>query len=206
MRILILDDHEAIQHFVKQKITEIVPNATIILCSSIEHAIQSLTGFPQIDFAICDIEIKTGANLIIPELCFDKDIPFLIYSSHVNKVLVKELKELKVNCYVSKTSSIECLTKGLEVLFSKQNYYCPMVYSTMNSKDGIKETEKLFLSSGQKSVLKIMAQGYNREEASKILKLKKSTVNNHIARARTMNDCENFEELIRRYKFWDIDY
>ncbi len=205
MRILILDDHDAIQLFLKEKIKEIVPNATIILCSSVEYAAKVISGFPRIDFAICDIEIKSGANLTIPELCFNKDISYMIYSSHVNRVLINELKELKVNCYISKTSSIDFLKKGLETLFTKQNYYCPLVYSTMNSKDGLKETEKLFLSKGQKSVLKIMSQGYNREEVAKKLKLKKCTINNHIARARIMNDCENFEELMRRYKFWDTD-
>jgi DNA-binding NarL/FixJ family response regulator len=205
MRILILDDHEAIQQFIQQKIKEIIPSATIVFCTTIESAITAISAFPQIDFAICDIEIKSGANLVVPELCFNKDIPYMIYSSHVNMVLVSQLKELKVNCYVSKTSSIDFLKKGLEILFSKQNYYCPMVLSTMNSKEEFKETEKLFLSPSQKSVLKVMAKGYNRDDVSKILKLKKSTINNHIARARTMNECENFDELIRRYKFWDMD-
>jgi DNA-binding NarL/FixJ family response regulator len=205
MRILILDDHEAIQQFIKQKVTEIIPNATIICCTTTECATKVIYGFPHINFAICDIEIKSGANLAIPELCYNNDIPYMIYSSHVNMVLVSQLKELKVNCYVSKTSSIDFLKKGLEILFSKQNYYCPLVLSTMNSQEEFKETEKLFLSLGQKSVLKVMAQGYNREEVSRLLKLKKSTINNHIARARTVNDCENFDELIRRYKFWDMD-
>jgi DNA-binding CsgD family transcriptional regulator len=50
-----------------------------------------------------------------------------------------------------------------------------------------------------------MAQGYNRDEVSKMLRLKKSTVNNHIARARTLNECANFDELLRRYKFWDME-
>jgi DNA-binding NarL/FixJ family response regulator len=205
MRILILDDHEAIQQFVKQKITDIIPNATIILCSNIECAKIAISGFPKIDFAICDIEIKSGANLIIPELCFNKEIPYMIYSSHVNLLLVKELFEFKVNCYISKTSNIDFLTKGLNSLFSQEKYYCPIVFSCMNSNDGLKETEKLFLSQAQNSVIKVMAMGFNREEASKILKLKKSTINNHIARARTVNECKNFDELIRRYKFWDMD-
>jgi DNA-binding NarL/FixJ family response regulator len=205
MRILILDDHEAIQQFIKQKVIEIIPNATIIFCSTTECATRVISEFPKIDFAICDIEIKSGANLVIPELCFDNAIPYMIYSSHVNMVLVSQLNELQVNCYVSKTSNIDFLKKGLEILFSKQKYYCPLVLSTMNSQVVFKETEKLFLSPGQKSVLKVMAKGYNREEVSKMLNLKKSTINNHIARARTLNDCENFDELIRRYKFWDMD-
>jgi len=61
----------------------------------------------------------------------------------------------------------------------------------------------LFLSNGQKAVIEVMAKGHNRLETAKILKIKKATINNHIARAREINECENFEELLRRYRFWD---
>jgi len=61
----------------------------------------------------------------------------------------------------------------------------------------------LFLSEGQKTVLAVMAKGNNREETAKFLKIKKSTINNHIARAREINDCRNLDELLRRYRFWD---
>jgi hypothetical protein len=36
-----------------------------------------------------------------------------------------------------------------------------------------------------------------------MLNIKLNTLNTQIARAREVNDCENLEELIRRYKFWD---
>ena len=205
MRILILDDHEAIQQFLKQKINAILPNAETILCKTTDCAVKYISGFPKIDFAICDIEIKGGANLIIPEICYTKGIPYMIYSSHVNMVLISELQELNASCYVSKTSSIDFLNKGLESLFQRQKYYCPIVFDVANSKIGFKETERLLLSQGQKAVLQIMAQGYNRDEVSKMLRLKKSTVNNHIARARTLNECANFDELLRRYKFWEME-
>jgi DNA-directed RNA polymerase specialized sigma24 family protein len=62
----------------------------------------------------------------------------------------------------------------------------------------------LALTGGQKVVLEVLAKGFNRAEASKILNIKMTTLNNHIARARELNDCENFEELLRRYRFWDM--
>jgi DNA-binding NarL/FixJ family response regulator len=203
MKILLLDDHEAIQYFVKMQILEILPNAEIILCSKIESAKQIISGRPTVDFAICDLELNAGCNVVIPELCSVNQIPVMVYSSHVNKVLISELNELNVNCYVAKTSGIDALKNGIEALLSHAKYCCPLVISTSKSKDGFKSTEPLFLLKKQKMILEVMAKGYNREETAVMLNLKMTSINNHIARARLNNECENFDELIRRYKFWD---
>ena len=110
---------------------------------------------------------------------------------------------INVNCYVSKTSVIDSLKRGIEMLLQRQKFYCRLVMYTIESKEKYKQTEKLFLSNGQKAVLEVLAKGHNRVETAKILRIKKSTINNHIARAREINDCENFEELLKRYRFWD---
>jgi len=203
MRILIFDDHEAIQFIVKQYIDNIIPNAEVIRCSNLEIAKSIIKTPPGIDFAICDLEINSGANILIPEMCFERNIPYMVYSSHVNKVLISELKNINVNSYVSKTSGVDSLKRGIEMLLNRQKFYCHLVLTTMESKEEFKQTERLYLSEGQKSVLEVMAKGHNREETAKFLKIKKTTINNHIARAREINDCENFEELLRRYRFWD---
>jgi DNA-binding NarL/FixJ family response regulator len=203
MRILIFDDHEAIQYFVKQQIENIVPNAEILRCSTLESAKSAIKTPPGIDYAICDLEINSGSNILIPEMCFERNIPYMVYSSHVNKVLISELKNINVLCYVSKTSGVDSLKRGIEMLLDRQKFYCHLVISTMESKEELKQTKRLFLSNGQKAVIEVMAKGYNREETAKFLKIKKSTINNHIARARETNNCENFEELLRRYRFWD---
>ena len=203
MRILIFDDHEAIQYFVKQQIENIVPKAEILRCSTLESAKSLITTPPGIDFAICDLEINSGSNISIPEMCFDRNIAYMVYSSHVNKVIVSELLKINVNCYVSKTSGVDSLKRGIEMLLNRQKFNCHLVMSTIESKEEFKQTERLFLSNGQKAVIEVMAKGHNRLETAKILKIKKATINNHIARAREINECENFEELLRRYRFWD---
>jgi len=204
MKILVLDDHPAIQKYVEKAISSILPNAEISLCSNIDSARQILNEKPRINFVICDLEINSGINIVIPELCDNYEIPFMIYSSHVNKVLISELLELDVLCYVSKTSGIDILHKGIESLLLNKKYFCPFVNLTMESKEIYKETERLSLSRGQKAVLEVLAKGFNRKEAAKLLKIKESTLNNHIARARVTNFCENYEELLRRYRFWDL--
>jgi two-component system nitrate/nitrite response regulator NarL len=203
MRILIFDDHEAIQFFVKLQIENIVPTAEILRCSNVESARSVIKKPPGIDFAICDLEINSGSNLSIPEMCFERNIAYMVYSSHVNKVLISELININVNSYVSKTSGIDSLKRGIEMLLQRQKFYCHLVMSTIESKEEFKQTERLFLSDGQKAVIEVMSKGHNRVETAKILKIKKSTINNHIARAREINECKNFEELLRRYRFWD---
>lgn len=71
------------------------------------------------------------------------------------------------------------------------------------SNTSFKETEKLILTSGQKKIVDLLAKGFTRLDAKEMLNIKLNTLNNQIARAREVNDCENLEELIRRYKFWD---
>ncbi len=203
MRILIFDDHEAIRIIVKQQVLEIVPTAEIILCDNLDCAKRSILDNNKLHFVICDLEINSGCNTLVPELSYQHKIPFMVYTSHVNKVLIKELEKFNVNSYASKISGIEALREGVVSLFTGKKYQCPLVVSTAESKEQIKATDKLSLTGGQKMVLEVLAKGFNREEAAKILKIKMNTLNNHIARARDLNDCENFEELLRRYRFWD---
>lgn len=204
MKILILDDHTAIQYFVKNQIEEIIQNAEIIQCYSIESAKIAMKEFNSNDFAFCDLEINKGCTTEIPELCNQMKIPYMIYSSHVNKILINELSTMHVTCYVSKTSGINHLRDGLISLFNYRQYFCPLVHSTIESNDAFKETQKLILTRGQQIVLEVLSKGFNRMEAAKKLNLKITTLNNHISRARELNDCENFEELLRRYRFWDL--
>lgn len=203
MKILILDDHDAIGVFVSQLVTSIVPNATILLCNTIESAISLINAPTSVDYVICDLELNLGCNTLIPELCNDRKIRCMIYSSHVNKVLIQELHKYNVCCYVSKTSGIEALRSGIDALLNDKKYQCSLVQSTIASTSAFKEIEKLDLTNGQKAVMEVLVRGFNREEAADILKITLNTLNNHIARAREMNNCENFEELIRRYRFWD---
>jgi len=204
MKILILDDHDAIRVFVSQLVTSIVPNATIFQSNSSESAISSINATSSVDFVICDLELNFGCNTLIPELCNGRKIPCMIYSSHVNMVLIQELEKYNVCCYVSKISGIEALRSGVDALLNGKKYQCSLVKSTIESPSEFKLTQKLDLTDGQKAVLEVLKHGFNRVEAADILKVSLNTMNNHIARARETNNCENFEELLRRYRFWDL--
>lgn len=203
MNVLILDDHEAIREIVKTYTLKVLPGADFIECSNIEEAKDALSKPIRIDYVICDLELKTGCSIEFPDLCRHEKIPFMVYSSHVNKDLIKELENRRVRVYVSKISKITYLQQGLEELFKGRNYYCPLVQKTKDSKERFKELTRLDLTPGQRKVLEVLAKGFNRKDAAEMLGMKRSTLNNQVHRAREANDCEDFPEILRRFQFWE---
>lgn len=203
MKVLIIDDHLAIQKIVKDEVLQIQPDAEIIACSSFEDAINFLNCEGNVDYVISDLELKVGCNSEIMNICRQNRLPLMVYSSHVNKVLMLEVEANRVKCYVSKGSEFYTLGLGISALFRNESYFCPIVLGTIQSRTKFKSTERLEITKGQKKILELLSKGFNREEVAQILKIKNTTLNNQIARAREMNFCENMEELIRRFNFWD---
>lgn len=204
MKILILDDHEAIRFVIKQQILELVPSAEIIEYTSVEQAQMHFSERLAADYLISDLELTSGCNVSLIETAHNMSIPTLVFSSHVNKVLIGKLEGMRVKCYVAKTSGMDALKLGIQALLNNKSYYCPKVTQTRISTESQKETEVLVLTNGQKRVLHVLSKGFNRKDAASQLKITPTTVNNQIAKARELNDCESFEELLRRYRFWDV--
>lgn len=203
MKIVILDDHHIILEFLKQKVNEILPGADVVLCSTIYEAMMALQEIDMPNHLICDLEINAGRSMAIPEYCGRLKVPYMVYSSHVDKILVRDLEHCGVSVYVSKLSKIEFLHRGIQALVKGEIYKCPFVIATINEQEQFKETQKLQLTDEQIRVIEVMVKGYNRITAANLLGISLTTLNNHIARAREMNDCENFEELLRRFRYWD---
>lgn len=203
MKVLIIEDQPAIQVIVAEEILKIEPNAQIISYNGIKEAIDFLENGNVVDFVISDLELKNGYNTQILIYCGENRLPMMVYSSHVNKVLMLEIEANNVQCYVSKKSEFHTLKLGITSLFNNESYFCPTVLKTIQSNTAFKSTERLDLTKSQKKIIDLLSKGFNREESAKMLNIKNTTLNNQIARAREKNLCENMEELIRRYNFWD---
>lgn len=202
MQILIVDDHPAIHAVVKQSILEVDPFIQIASCFTVNEAVQFIEDHHP-DFVISDLELFQGCTSVIMDSCLSYSMPCMIYSSHVNKIALNEIENQCVKCYVSKKSDLHCLRLGIQALLENKHYFCPVVQLVKESKVSFKETEWLDLKKGQKKVIHLLAKGFKRQEVAEMLNVKLNTVNNHIARAREFNDCDNLEDLLRRYRFWD---
>lgn len=202
MKILILDDHPLILNAISNEIQQFKLNCKIHILCTVEQSVE-LIKTDKIDFVVCDLQIVSGKSLIIPKLCFDLGIPYMVYSSHSNKVLFNSLLEIGLSVYVSKSSSSEELRSGLIALFNGEKYFCSILNSVIHTDDKLKNISPLNASKTQLKILELLGQGHTQTEVAEKLKISFRTVVNHLAILRNNNNCMSTQELVLRYKFWN---
>lgn len=200
MTFLLLDDHPIILEFLEYQIRQIESSIEIIKSCNVEDALSILKS-KQIDRIICDLQIKSGKSLVIPDYCFKFEIPYMVFSSYINKSLLDTLKSTKITGYVSKGTKTEDLVLGIRKLIASENYLCPLVKREQSIMD-ISDTPRPLLSRAEIRVLKAYNNGLKTAEVANLLNLKSVSVRNHRARAMERNMC-GFQELTRRFIFWD---
>lgn len=200
MTFLLLDDHPIILEFLEYQIRQIESSIEIIKSCNVEDALSILKS-KQIDRIICDLQIKSGKSLVIPDYCFKFEIPYMVFSSYINKSLLDTLKSTKITGYVSKGTKTEDLILGIRKLIASENYLCPLVKREQSIID-ISDTPRPLLSRAEIRVLKAYNNGLKTAEVANLLNLKSVSVRNHRARAMERNMC-GFQELTRRFIFWD---
>ena len=200
MTFLLLDDHPIILEFLEYQIRQIESSIEIIKSCNVEDALSILKS-KQIDRIICDLQIKSGKSLVIPDYCFKFEIPYMVFSSYINKSLLDTLKSTKIPGYVSKGTKTEDLILGIRKLIASENYLCPLVKREQSIID-ISDTPRPLLSRAEIRVLKAYNNGLKTAEVANLLNLKSVSVRNHRARAMERNMC-GFQELTRRFIFWD---
>ncbi|MEY4571077.1 MAG: hypothetical protein RLZ10_270 [Bacteroidota bacterium] len=200
MTFLLLDDHPIILEFLEYQIRQIESSIEIIKSCNVEDALSILKS-KQIDRIICDLQIKSGKSLVIPDYCFKFEIPYMVFSSYINKSLLDTLRTTKITGYVSKGTKTEDLIVGIRKLIASENYLCPLVKREQSIMD-ISDTPRPLLSRAEIRVLKAYNNGLKTAEVANLLNLKSVSVRNHRARAMERNMC-GFQELTRRFIFWD---
>jgi DNA-binding NarL/FixJ family response regulator len=105
MKILLLDDHPLIIDFIAEQIIKIDSDVLVMTSIGVEQALDILSAH-KIDRVVCDLQIKSGKSVAVPEYCAKHNIPFMVFSSYVNNSLIHTLKSLNVNCYVSKAQKL----------------------------------------------------------------------------------------------------
>lgn len=200
MIVLVLDDHPPIVEFLAIKLRELDGELNILQAYNVEQALQFFES-NEVNRVICDLQIISGKNMAIPNHCHKMGIPFMVYSSHVNHSLIKELKSYNITCYISKGSKIDSLKEGLKNLLKNTPYFCSEVQKEQLN-HSLNDVPRPKLSKSEHKIVKAYALGMNTSEVAKNLGLKEVTVRNHRARATDKNLC-SFSELIAAYKYWE---
>jgi DNA-binding NarL/FixJ family response regulator len=202
MKIVILDDHPLILNFLQSEIYQILPKAQVISFTEVSPTIHYIKK-SIVDFVICDLQIINGKNLEVPTTCFESKIPYMVFSSHTNKIIYDQLKKLSVLVYVSKAAQALEIKNGLIALLNHKKYFCSNTESLAEKDPNIIPTDAIITTPRQKLILELLNLGLTQLEVSEKLSLSERTIYNHLSMLRDKNDCHTTAELLRRYKFWN---
>lgn len=202
MRFLILEDHPAIQHVLEQTISKLFPKSELEIHSNIESALDS---FKSNDFSyvVTDIQIGEKKDLELAQKCQEKNTPFLVYTSHLNRTIIEMCINLGCNSYVCKSSAVEELKEGLKAMVKGSKFNCShtkqYIQDAKSRNDFIPEVH---YTDAEYPIIMAQIKGETTIELSKRLNKSKSTIRNQRIHLMLKNDC-SMEEIARRFLYWN---
>ena len=130
IRVLIADDHEA----TRKGVRTILSHDGIEVCGEASNGIEAVTNAVQLrpDIVILDLTMPVmGGFEAVRELRkVLPDMPILFYSMHENDHLIRELKRVGVQGFVSKSDISEALPEAVNVLVVQKATFFPEPWAT----------------------------------------------------------------------------
>lgn len=130
IRALIADDHYAIREGVRT----ILSQDDIEVCGEASNGIEAVTNAVELrpDIVILDLtmpvmggfEAASELRKVLP------DIPILFYSMHVSDQLIKEIKRVGVQGFVSKSDISKALSEAINTLVVQKATFFPDPWAT----------------------------------------------------------------------------
>jgi len=202
MRFLILEDHPAIQLVLEQTITKLFPKSELEIHNNTEDALNSLNT-NEFNYVVTDIQIRDKKDLDLAQKCQENQIPFLVYTSHLNRTIIEMCINLGCNSYVCKSSEVEELKAGLKALVKGSKFNCSItkqyIEDAKSRNDFIPEVQ---FTDAEYPIIMAQINGESTIELSKRLNKSKSTIRNQRIHLMLKNDC-SMEEIARRYLYWN---
>ena len=133
IRVLIADDHDAI----RKGVATILSHDGIEVCGEASNGIEAVTNAVQLrpDIVILDLtmplmggfEAARKLRKVFP------DIPILIYSMHGSDQLIKEIRRLGLQGFVSKSDISKALPEAVNALVVQKATFFPYPWATSSS-------------------------------------------------------------------------
>ncbi len=201
MKFLVLEDHPAIHLVIRQTIEKLFDDAEIV---SHYNSTYALSAFAQDEFSfvITDIQIQERKELSLAKMCGTKEIPFMVFTSHLNRTIIETCFELGCKSYVCKTAPIEELALGIQAMINGSKFYCDTTKSYLEKKQSQNDyIPEISYTEAELPIILAQINGESTIDLSKRLNKSKSTIRNQRIHLMLKNGC-SMEEVARRYLYW----
>lgn len=177
---LVADDHPS----VLRTVTELLRawGWTIVASSSNGEDALGKLGELQPAIAVLDLQLPgiSGLDVVRGARKTAPETSVVIYSGKNDSATVREALDAGVRAFVVKEAPLEGLQRALETVAGGGRYVDPVVSASLLLAD-----EGPSLTDRERSVLRLIADGYSYDEAGKELFISPETVRAHVAKSLT---------------------
>ena len=163
LNILILDDHELMAYGIKSKLEKLLPNAEFDVYTEGE-AVNRMSKDKKYDLYIVDLELQdtSGFDVVKKIRKSYPDSNIIVCTLHEEIWYMKELKELKVNGILFKSSCMDLLDKAVSEVLNGEDFFCDRYKELTNNH---KEKDYRYLlyekfTKNEVEVLNMVGKGY----------------------------------------------
>lgn len=174
-KIVIADDHKLIISGIKQ-IIEVNGLGTVVAQANDGLELLQLLKETAVDLLILDINMPKLNGIEAAEKILKRHptISILMLSQYENVELIKKLKTLGVNGYLTKIFEISQLVEAINEISDNQLYF-----PSLKNESNFKETDKHELTKREEEIIKLLAVGKTSKEIADILFLSEYTIETH---------------------------
>ena len=207
IRLLVADDHEIVRKGLKT-VLETQPGWTVVAEATngreaVEKAKQTKPNVTIMDISMPLLNGLEAARQVIKAV---PETKILILSVHDSDMLIKNVLEAGARGYLLKSDATRDLVSAVDALLRNKTFFTPKVgkmvlegYLENNPRqsDEPRESNALRLTSRQREIVQLLAEGKSSKEVAVALAISVKTVETHRANILRRLECHSVSELVR---------
>lgn len=198
-RILIADDHEIIRQGVRSILSEYERWQIVAEAADGREAV-AMARDKKPDIAILDyaLSLMNGVEVARQLKLHSPKTEVLIFTQHDNEMVLRELLEIGVRGYLLKSDTTRYLVRAVESLEQNQPFFTKSISDALVGAY-LSTTTSPFqsLTSREKSVVKLIAEGHSNKTSAAILGLSEKTIETHRSSAMRKLNAHSTAALVR---------
>jgi len=195
--ILLVDDYVALSQGMEMLLLQHPKVATVHYCKNREDTLDTLRN-NNVRILMLDLNLGTnkydGTTIAKEVRALFKNVKIIIFSENIRPYLYQTLiKPYNIEAYIDKESDKTEIFNAIDELLNGNTYLDKNIRSILTINKWMK------VSSRQKQVLSLLTKGLVHKQIAPELGISIKTVENHIARLRSIFNAKTTSELIKLY-------
>lgn len=179
--LLVADDHPLLL----EGLIKALQNYNYTVVASCENGAKALDQIIELSptIAILDVEMPYLSGIEVVRKCKEKGLntKFILLTSHKEKGLVLETKEMNISGYILKEEPLQTVHHCIQEIRRGRTYFSA-AFDTIFNTEIAPELEKIrFLTPSERTIVRLISQGQTSKNIADLLSLSIRTIDNHRA-------------------------